>query len=70
MTTENGNEKLKTTLKYFLANKVAKRNRKKIILWDENPVSEKKTSYKVIRYLKINEIKVIKSKDYPNKKNI
>jgi hypothetical protein len=42
MTTENGNEKLKTTLKYFLANRVAKRNRKKIILWDENPVSEKK----------------------------
>ncbi len=64
---ENGNEKLKTTLKYFLINKWTRRLRKKIVLWDENPVSEKKTNYKAIKYLKINDIKVIKNKEHPNK---
>ncbi len=51
---------MKTTLKYLLINKWTKRQRKKIILWDENPMSEKKTGYKVIKYLKKKDIKVIK----------
>jgi len=58
---------LKTTLKYLLINKWTKRQRKKIVLWDENPVSEKKTGYKIIRYLKIKDIKIIKDKQHPNK---